>query len=77
MSQVKQITGTVTNKDDGLPMPGVSVIVKGTTIGVTTGIDGKYVITASETQTLIFSFIGMKSQEIPVAGKTVIDVVSK
>jgi outer membrane receptor for ferrienterochelin and colicin len=75
MSQVKQITGTVTNKEDGLPMPGVSIAVKGTTLGVTTNVDGKYSITASENQTLTFSFVGMKGQEFPVSGKTTIDVV--
>lgn len=75
MSQTKQISGTVTNKEDGFPMPGVSVIVKGTTLGVNTGMDGKFVISALENQTLVFSFVGMKSQEIPVAGKTVVDVL--
>ncbi len=75
MSQVKQISGTVTNKDDGLPMPGVTVTVKGTTLATATKVDGKYTISASENQTLVFSFIGMKSQEIPVAGKTTIDIV--
>jgi len=75
MSQVKQISGTVTNKEDGLPMPGVSVTVKGTTVGVTTNADGKYFITATDNQTLTFSFIGMKGQEFPVSGKTIINVV--
>jgi TonB-linked SusC/RagA family outer membrane protein len=75
MSQVKQISGTVTSKEDGLPIPGVSVSVKGTTIGVNTNLDGKYSITASENQSLTFSFVGMKGQEFPVAGKTTIDVV--
>lgn len=75
MSQTKLVTVTVTNREDGLPMPGVSVIVKGTTIGSTTNADGKSAISVSENQTLIFSFIGMKSQEIPVAGKSIIEVV--
>jgi TonB-linked SusC/RagA family outer membrane protein len=75
MSQVKQISGTVTNKEDGLPMPGVTVIIKGTTVGNATGPDGKYAITATDNQTLVFSFIGMKTQEIPATGKTTIDVV--
>lgn len=75
IGQVKQISGTVTNKEDGFVMPGVSVSVKGTTIGVNTNVDGKYVINATENQTLAFSFVGMKSQEFPVAGKSTIDVV--
>jgi TonB-linked SusC/RagA family outer membrane protein len=75
IAQTKQITGTVTSKEDGLAMPGVSVTVKGTTIGALTNADGRYLITASENQTLAFSFIGMKGQEIPVAGKNTIDVV--
>ncbi len=73
--QVKLISGTVTNKEDDLPIPGVSITVKGTTIGTNTGVDGKYVINATENQTLTFSFIGMKSQDIPVSGRTTIDVV--
>jgi TonB-linked SusC/RagA family outer membrane protein len=75
MSQVKQISGTVKSKEDGMPMPGVTVLVKGTTQGTSSGADGKYSIMASDNQVLVFSFIGMKSQEFPVAGKTTIDVM--
>jgi len=75
MAQTVQITGTVTSSEDNLPLPGVSVSVKGTTLGVTTNIDGKYSITANTNQTLVFSFVGMKGQEIQIAGKTTIDVV--
>jgi TonB-linked SusC/RagA family outer membrane protein len=75
MSQTKQISGTVSNKEDGLPMPGVTVSVKGTTLGSNTKVDGKYSISVSENQILVFSFIGMKSQETPVAGRTTIDIV--
>ena len=75
LSQTKQVTGTVTSSEDGLPVPGVSVVVKGTTVGTSTDVDGRYSITVSENQILVFSFIGMKSQEIPVAGKTTIDIV--
>lgn len=75
MSQTKQITGSVTNKEDGLAMPGVSVVVKGTTMGTTSNSDGKFTIMVADNQTLVFSFIGVKTQEIPVAGKTTIDVV--
>jgi len=74
-AQSKQITGTVTSADDGLGMPGVSVVVKGTTIGASTDIDGKYSLEASESDILVFSFVGMVPQEIAVGSKTVIDVV--
>ncbi len=56
-------------------LPGVTVLVKGTTIGIITDFDGKYKITAPNPQAiLVFSFIGMQSQEIPVAGKRTINV---
>ena len=60
-----QITGTVTGADDGLSIPGVSVVVKNNpTIGTTTDIDGKYSLTIpSETEALVFSFVGMASKE--------------
>lgn len=75
LAQTVQVSGTVTSSEDNLPMPGVSVTVKGTTLGVTTNVDGKYSITATTNQTLVFSFIGMKGQEIQIAGKTTIDIV--
>lgn len=70
----KTITGKVTD-DDGMSLPGVTVVAKGTTIGVITDIDGMYSIKLPEdVNTLIFSYIGMRSQEISVEGKTVIDI---
>jgi len=74
-AQSKQITGTVTSADDGLGMPGVSVVVKGTTIGASTDIDGKYSLEAAASDILVFSFVGMVQQEVTVGAKTVIDVV--
>ncbi|RXQ93916.1 SusC/RagA family TonB-linked outer membrane protein [Ancylomarina salipaludis] len=74
-AQSKQISGTVTSADDGLGMPGVSVVVKGTTIGASTDIDGKYSLEASASDVLVFSFVGMVTKEITVGTKTVIDVV--
>ena len=72
-----QISGTVTGAEDGQPIPGVSVVVKdNTTIGTTTDIDGKFSITVpSSAQALIFSFVGMKSQEVMINNRTVIDIV--
>ncbi len=72
-----QISGTVTAASDGLPIPGVSVVVSGMeTIGTTTDIDGKYTITVpSEATDLVYSFIGMVNQQIAINGRTLIDVV--
>ena len=62
-AQEKTITGTVTSASDGLSLPGVNVIVKGTTRGVQTDFDGNYSIKASAGETLVFSFIGFKNLE--------------
>jgi TonB-linked SusC/RagA family outer membrane protein len=76
MSQTVQITGTVTSSEDGLAMPGVFVAVKGTTIGAITGVDGKYAISApASSQILVFSFVGYRTQEVAIEGRTKIDVV--
>lgn len=75
MAQTKVITGTVYSsvKEDG-PIPGVTVQVKGTTIGAITGVDGKYSINVPQGQvTLVYSYIGMKTQEIVVSGQSVVD----
>ncbi len=75
-AQTVRITGTVTSSEDGMPMPGVSVFVKGTTIGATTNADGKYELAVpANAQTLTFSFVGFKTQEVAIAGRSVIDVV--
>ena len=73
-AQAKKVTGTVTDKSDGSPLPGVSVAVKGTTSGTATDINGKYTINVSPEDILVFSFVGMKAQEIKVGAKTVINV---
>ena len=72
-----QITGTVTGVDDGLSVPGVSVVVKDNqTIGTTTDMDGKFILTVpSNTEALIFSFVGMKTQEELINGRSVIDIL--
>ena len=59
--------------DQGQPLPGASVMVKGTTQGTVTDLDGNYSINVRPDQTLVFSFIGMKDQEIPVNGRTSIN----
>jgi iron complex outermembrane receptor protein len=71
----KQITGKVVDSDN-LPLPGVGVVVKNTTIGTATDIDGKFLLEVPEnTQMLQFSFVGMKSQDVPVAGQTTFNIV--
>ena len=70
----RQITGTVTDKDLNSPLPGANVIVKGTTNGTITDMDGLYTIEADDADILQFSFIGMTSQEVPVGNQTVINV---
>jgi TonB-linked SusC/RagA family outer membrane protein len=72
--QVRRITGTVTDASDGGTLPGVSIVVKGTTQGTVTDINGRYELNADGNATLVFSFIGMVTQEIPVAGRNVINV---
>src|SRR5690606_3224696 len=68
------ITGQVID-ETGSPLPGVSIIVKGTSIGTVTNIDGKYSVEAiDESSTLLFSFIGYTTQEIIVGTRTTIDI---
>ncbi len=75
-AQIK-ITGTVTDETKETVI-GANVVVKGTSTGVTTDLDGKYTITVPDNNAvLVFSFIGYTTQEIPVNGKKVIDVVLK
>ncbi len=63
-AQIRTISGIVTGKEDGLPLPGVSVMVKGTRTGTQTGPDGSYSIKLPTGQTLVFSFIGYNVQTI-------------
>jgi TonB-dependent SusC/RagA subfamily outer membrane receptor len=67
------VTGVVTG-DDGLGMPGVSVLENGTTNGTITNPDGNYSIRVGASATLVFSFMGYTSQEVPVDGRTQINV---
>jgi TonB-linked SusC/RagA family outer membrane protein len=68
--QTKVITGKVLD-DSNQPLPGASVIVKGTTVGIITDIDGKFSLRVPENaQTLVISFVGMNPQEIPIGNKT-------
>ncbi len=72
----KTVTGTVTSEEDRTPVPGVNVIVKGTTIGTVTDIDGKYMINVPGPDAiLVFSFIGLATEEVKVGNQSVIDMV--
>ena len=75
--QTKTISGTVTSSVEGEgTIPGVSISVPGTTIGTITGADGKYSIAVPQTAaTLLFTYIGMKKQEIAIVNQDVMDVV--
>jgi len=75
-AQTVRITGTITSSEDGMPLPGVSILVKGTTIGSATDANGKYELNVpTNAQTLTISFIGYVAQELPISGRAVIDVV--
>src|SRR6187431_1088025 len=74
-AQLKTITGKVTSGTDGEPIAGLNVFVKGNTArGTVTDAQGAYSLDASTADILVFSFIGLQTQEIPVGGSTVMDV---
>jgi TonB-linked SusC/RagA family outer membrane protein len=73
-AQQRTISGTVTGADNN-PMPGVTVMVKGSTTGTTSGQDGKFTLSINESaRILVFSFMGMQTQEVPVTGSNVYNV---
>lgn len=73
--QKKEITGTAKDKN-GIPLPGVTAMVKGTTIGTVTDSDGNFMLLVPvDAKTLICSFVGMTTQEISLVGKTTIQVI--
>ena len=68
------VSGTLTDEND-MPLPGVNIVVKGTTIGAITDMDGQYMITApSADAVLVFSYVGYSTQEIPVGNQTTISL---
>ncbi len=72
-AQEKTISGTVTD-DTGLPLPGVNIIIKGTSTGTQSDFDGNYTIEAAVGQTLVYSYVGFETQEIAVGASNRIDV---
>jgi len=73
-AQAQTITGTVKNKADGIPIPGVSILIQGTTKGSVTDLDGKYSISASAGQTLVFSYIGFETKVVKITKEQILNV---
>ncbi len=74
VQNIQKVSGKVTDSS-GAPLPGVSIIIKGTTRGIITDVDGNYSLSnVPGNATLVFSFVGMKMQEVPVAGKSEINI---
>ncbi|MDD4778927.1 MAG: carboxypeptidase-like regulatory domain-containing protein, partial [Fermentimonas sp.] len=68
------VTGPVTSATDGSSLPGLSIVIKGTSQGTVTDSEGKYTINVPEEGTLVFSFIGFQTEELAVRGRNVINV---
>lgn len=77
LAQSRRISGKVSSADAASPLPGVSVLVKGSTSGTATDVNGTYSLEVPENSVLVFSFIGFVSQEVPVSTRTVIDIALK
>ncbi|MEZ4969961.1 MAG: carboxypeptidase-like regulatory domain-containing protein [Flavobacteriaceae bacterium] len=69
-----EISGTVTDANDGTPLPGVSIVIQGTTNGTQTDFDGNYSIDASVGDILVFSYIGMKTQSVTIGNTSNINI---
>ena len=68
------VTGTVTDKANAMPLPGVNVIIKGTSRGASTDFDGNYSLEVTDGETIVISYLGYTSQEIVFNGQSIIDV---
>src|SRR5690606_40648204 len=74
-AQTRLVTGRVTSAEDGQPVPGVSIVVQGTTLGTVTNIDGDYSLQVPEDAgNLTFSFVGMAAQTVEIGGRTTINI---
>jgi len=73
-AQSRQVSGNITANEDGEPLIGVNVIVKGTSTGTVSDIDGNYTLNAAATDTLVYSYTGFVSQEIVVGGQSNINL---
>lgn len=78
LAQTRSISGKVTDQDDGTPIPGVSVVAKGTSIGTITDFDGNYTLNVlPNVNSLVFSFVGMKTQEVALGSSNTVNVAMK
>src|SRR5690606_20107919 len=68
------VTGTVTDQANAMPVPGVNIIIKGTSTGSTTDFDGKYTINAKTGDVLVFSYVGYKTTEVTYNGQSPLNV---
>tara|TARA_R100001369_G_scaffold21881_7_gene39883 strand:+ start:7172 stop:10438 length:3267 start_codon:yes stop_codon:yes gene_type:complete len=75
-AQQQSVTGTVTD-EDGLPLPGVNIIVKGTTTGVQSDFDGNFAVQAAQGDVLVFTFVGLQTTEVAVGTASNYQVVLK
>lgn len=74
-AQDRTVSGRVTSTEDGSPLPGVNVVLKGTTVGTATDADGRFTLSVPSTGgALVFSFIGLESKEIEIGDRSVVDV---
>lgn len=76
LSQTQEVSGVVISGEDNLPLPGVSILVKGTTTGTVTDIDGKFALNVfGPADVLVLSFIGFNPMEVTIGSKTTFDII--
>ena len=74
-AQDRTVSGVVTSVEDGTPLPGVNVVIKGTTEGTSTDSDGRFSLNVPSSESvLVFSFIGLTTQEVSVGSRSIVDV---
>ena len=73
-AQSRTVTGKVTDQADGSGIPGVNVVVEGTSNGTVTDYQGNYTLQADDNATLVFSFVGYENQEVNIGAKSVVAV---
>ena len=74
-AQTKSISGVVTSSEDGSTIPGASIMVKGTTLGTITNIDGNFTLQVPvDAKSLVFSFVGLKTVDLPIGNQTIFNV---
>src|SRR6187551_1460299 len=73
-AQRANVSGRVISAEDSQPLPGVSIVIKGTTSGTVTDSDGNYTVAVEKGSVLVFSFLGMESQEVTIEDQTRLDL---